>query len=171
LRILDEKYKGSLRGCLGKKSEGSKANEIDVWAVAICDSESTLESASLRVRQSIDVRQKRPHQLMKASERQPCLRLHASRARYHHANRGGVVGRGLQQRGLANSCIASDNQRAAAMRRVVNKPKDLRQLPISADEFLSRRICEFCVHGLHAQSVTFLRCGGAAAGLVEPHSA
>ena len=112
MRILDHEQQRCLRLPLGDHAEGCQADQEEIGRVALGDPERDVEGLALWTRTVTHPVEEWKQQLMEPSEGQPRLRLRARRRHHHRAVLARPLPGSLEQRRLADSRLATDNEGA-----------------------------------------------------------
>jgi hypothetical protein len=131
--VVDEAQKGAALGRLRKQAEDGERDEEELLPSAILQSEGAAKRTGLWRREPFEVVQDGAHELVEPRERK--LRLPLDPATPEHAHVGGLSARVIEERGLAHSRLAMEDEGAAPrVTRAIQQRGDSGALGLSADE-------------------------------------
>ena len=134
MRVLDHEEKRRLGRPFCDQPQRREADQEQVGSVALGDPERRLERPSLRVGKEIETAEQGKQQLVKAREGEPRLGQRTRRGHDRDASVQRPFPCGREQGRLADSRLAANDERAAALLDSVDQRVELGQVSIASEE-------------------------------------
>jgi len=115
MSVLGNQQQRRLSGDLCNQVQRCQSNPEDVWRSGVDKSKCGTQRMAMCLRHWVEPSENRAKKLMKAGKRQVCFRLGTSRSQHPNATNGSPSARLYEDSRLANSRLAANYRRAAAL--------------------------------------------------------